>query len=96
MNFEPRLFNPAENGFVIGDGAIGFRRGSQIDDVYVYSSQVILAINVALATARPLLISGEPGSGKSSLGLNAASVLRRVLRAGCYLADTGFGSVVEF
>lgn len=35
--------------------------------VYVMSDDVDLAVRVALATGRPLLLRGEPGSGKSSL-----------------------------
>lgn len=35
--------------------------------VYVMPQEVALAVEVALATGRPLLLRGEPGSGKSSL-----------------------------
>lgn len=35
--------------------------------VYVLSDDAALAVDVALATGRPLLLRGEPGSGKSSL-----------------------------
>ncbi|MCX4763658.1 MoxR family ATPase [Streptomyces sp. NBC_01275] len=35
--------------------------------IYDLSQELRLAIDVALATDRPLLLSGEPGSGKSSL-----------------------------
>jgi MoxR-like ATPase len=42
---------------------------------YVYSEKITLAVNVALATGRPLLVRGEPGTGKSSL---AADVARRL------------------
>jgi MoxR-like ATPase len=35
--------------------------------VYVLDEQLRLAVDVALATGRPLLLRGEPGSGKSSL-----------------------------
>ncbi|WP_369035501.1 MULTISPECIES: AAA family ATPase [Streptomyces] len=35
--------------------------------VYVMPAGLALAVRVALATDRPLLLSGEPGSGKSSL-----------------------------
>jgi MoxR-like ATPase len=45
--------------------------------VYVYTDAVVLAVNVALATGRPLLVLGEPGSGKSSLAANAARWLGR-------------------
>ncbi|MES1255603.1 MAG: MoxR family ATPase [Acidobacteriota bacterium] len=43
--------------------------------VYVYDDQIVLAVNVALVTQRPLLVAGPPGSGKSSLALNIARVL---------------------
>jgi MoxR-like ATPase len=36
-------------------------------EIYVMSDDLELAIDVALATRRPLLLRGEPGSGKSSL-----------------------------
>jgi MoxR-like ATPase len=49
----------------------------QKDDVYVLAPKVILAVNVALATERPLLIAGEPGSGKSRLADAVAHVLGR-------------------
>jgi MoxR-like ATPase len=35
--------------------------------VYEYTPEIELAVNVALATGRPLLIRGDSGSGKSSL-----------------------------
>jgi MoxR-like ATPase len=35
--------------------------------VYVLDDQLRLAVDVALATGRPLLLRGDPGSGKSSL-----------------------------
>ena len=40
--------------------------------VYVYDAKLKLAIEVALATGRPLLLRGEPGSGKSSLAAYVA------------------------
>ena len=45
---------------------------------YVYEDKderIVLAVNIAIATGRPLLIGGEPGTGKSSL---AADVARRL------------------
>jgi MoxR-like ATPase len=45
--------------------------------IYLMHPKVRLAIDVALATGRPLLLRGEPGSGKSSL----APYLARNLRA---------------
>lgn len=47
-------------------------------DVYVFDNEaVVLAVNVALATARPLLVRGAPGSGKSTLAPNVARVMQR-------------------
>jgi MoxR-like ATPase len=45
--------------------------------VYVYrgAENIVLTVNVALATGRPLLIRGPSGSGKSSLAYNVARVL---------------------
>jgi MoxR-like ATPase len=62
---------PAANGAAPGpdrrDGAI-----------YVYhDDDIILAVNTALVTGRPLLVSGPSGCGKSSLALNVALALRR-------------------
>jgi len=51
----------------------GYRLGDQVEKApYVYAEPIVLAINVALATGRPLLISGEPGTGKSSLAVDVA------------------------
>lgn len=44
--------------------------------VYVYTEEIILAVNVALATRRPLLVRGPSGGGKSSLARNVANVLK--------------------
>lgn len=41
--------------------------------VYIMPSDVDLAVEVALATGRPLLLRGEPGSGKSSLAAYVAA-----------------------
>lgn len=40
--------------------------------VYIMSPDVELAVRVALATGRPLLVRGDPGSGKSSLAAYVA------------------------
>jgi MoxR-like ATPase len=44
---------------------------------YVYDEPLELAVNVALASGRPLLLSGEPGSGKSTLAADVAWKLNR-------------------
>jgi len=46
------------------------------DEVYVFDDErLVLAVNVALKTGRPLLLFGPPGSGKSSLAPNVAREL---------------------
>jgi MoxR-like ATPase len=39
---------------------------------YAYDEEIILAVNVALAANRPLLVSGPPGTGKSALAADVA------------------------
>jgi MoxR-like ATPase len=51
---------------------VGDQRGGGL---YVYSPNVKLAVKVALATGRPLLVRGAPGWGKSSLAGAVAKVL---------------------
>ncbi len=79
MEFEPKHFSPLRAGGVKLDdgGTVAFHASNAPDDVYVYTPRTILALNVALATDRPLLISGEPGSGKSTLARNVAAVAGR-------------------
>ncbi|MEM7394049.1 MAG: MoxR family ATPase, partial [Verrucomicrobiota bacterium] len=43
--------------------------------VYVYTSKTVLAIQVAMATGRPLLLHGPAGCGKSSLAAFAARTM---------------------
>lgn len=45
--------------------------------VYCYTDKIILAVNVALVTGRPLLVRGKSGCGKSTLAYNIARVLKR-------------------
>jgi MoxR-like ATPase len=54
--------------------AAGDRRDGK---VYLYTDKIVLAVNVALATGRPLLTQGVSGCGKSSLAYNIARVMRR-------------------
>jgi len=61
-----RLYNPSS--IPSGPAAEGRDEG----EVYVYEDKVTLAVNVALATGRPLLVRGPVGSGKSTLARNVA------------------------
>jgi MoxR-like ATPase len=45
--------------------------------IYVYTDEIVLAVNVALATGRPLLVRGPSGCGKSTLARNVARTLAR-------------------
>jgi len=43
------------------------------DDVYVFTDEIVLALDVALSTGRPLLVRGASGSGKTSLARSVAT-----------------------
>lgn len=47
------------------------------DQVHVFQRREVLAVNAALAAGRPLLVRGEPGTGKSQLARAAAKALGR-------------------
>lgn len=51
--------------------------GPIADQVHVFEERQAQAINAALAAERPLLIRGEPGTGKSQLARAAAQCLQR-------------------
>ncbi|TMC21180.1 MAG: AAA family ATPase [Chloroflexi bacterium] len=74
-----KTFDPPPPHFVTDDSVeeaplqMGDRQGQ---NVYVYTEKIILAVNVALATTRPLLVRGPSGSGKSSLASSVADILR--------------------
>jgi MoxR-like ATPase len=70
-----RLFNPGvapKPRTRVSAGGTGDRRDGL---VYVYTPEIELAVNVALATRRPLLVRGPSGSGKSSLARHVSRVL---------------------
>jgi MoxR-like ATPase len=74
--YEP-LFDPAATASAYQADRI-LRRGDEAPaGGYVYDSdgRIALAVNVALATGRPLLVRGKPGSGKSSLAADVAAKL---------------------
>jgi MoxR-like ATPase len=48
-------------------------------DDYVATDDLMMAVNAALALERPLLIKGEPGTGKTLLALEVAKALGRPL-----------------
>jgi MoxR-like ATPase len=48
-------------------------------DSYIATPDLMLAVNAALALERPLLIKGEPGTGKTLLAFEVARALQRPL-----------------
>jgi MoxR-like ATPase len=48
-------------------------------DSYVATAELTLAVNAAVTLSRPLLIKGEPGTGKTQLAQEVASALDRPL-----------------
>jgi len=51
--------------------------GAQPKSIHLLDRPCAQAINAALATERPLLLRGEPGTGKSQLARAAAALLKR-------------------
>ena len=51
--------------------------GTWRESVHVFDDRSAQAIRAALASGRPLLVRGEPGTGKSQLARAAAKVLNR-------------------
>jgi MoxR-like ATPase len=67
-DFDPKSFRFEQTGPRAGQD---IRDGS----IYVYEEPIKLAVRVALATGRPLLLLGPPGSGKSSLAAFTARTM---------------------
>lgn len=68
MSYRPTHFNKLAEDFILPkDEARGI-------DPYVFNEDIVIAVDVALATNRPLLISGNPGCGKSRLADAVAAV----------------------
>ncbi len=48
-------------------------------DSYIATDDLMMAVNAAITLERPLLIKGEPGTGKTMLALEVAKALKRQL-----------------
>ncbi len=57
-----------------------------VEQVHVYELSAIRAVNAALAARRPLLVRGEPGTGKSQLAFAAAQSMKRPCL--CHVVDS--------
>ena len=66
-----KLFDPTIEPFPSA-GANPARMGDRSQVEYIYDDTVVLAVNTAMATARPLLIRGASGLGKSALARDVA------------------------
>lgn len=65
MNYTPKHFNlPPKHTVAATDST----------QPYVFSEDILIAVDVALATGRPLLVAGPPGCGKSRLAEAMAAV----------------------
>lgn len=84
LNYRKTHFDPARlRGFTRidreGREDWSFDLGAKVDPRhFAVAEEAVLALNVALATKRPLLVSGEPGNGKTTLARVAALALSRV------------------
>ena len=57
-------------------------------DTYVATDELMMAVNAAITLQRPLLVKGEPGTGKTRLAEEVARALDRGL---VYLVDEQHG-----
>jgi len=74
MDYQPTHFELPKDDTWPGDAKHGF-------PPYLFNEDIAVAVDVALATRRPLLIAGPPGSGKSMLAPAMAGLLEsRYLR----------------
>src|SRR6188472_4818959 len=48
-------------------------------DSYIATRDLMMAVNAAITLERPLLIKGEPGTGKTMLAIEVAKALKRPL-----------------
>jgi MoxR-like ATPase len=69
-----KLFDPAE---LQAKAPALERQRPEFAAEYEYDDSIVLAVNVALATRRPLLLRGDAGSGKSTLAADVARLLHR-------------------
>src|SRR5262245_58356001 len=74
MNYKKR-FDPDKAAVPVAAAPASTGGDRRDGTIYVYRPEIVLAVNVALATGRPLLLRGPTGSGKSSLARHVSRVL---------------------
>lgn len=96
MTFDHPLFTPTRRAH----GALGQGRSEDRDAYVFHDDRITNAVNVAMAARRPLLVTGVPGSGKSSLARAVAreknwTYIEHVVTSRTELADltAGFDAV---
>ena len=65
MDYEPHHFELPVNDTLLDEPGV---------EPYVFSQDIAIAIDVAFATGRPLLVEGKPGCGKSRLAEAIAAI----------------------
>ena len=78
MSYQPTHFNKLPADLVLN------KDDANKIEPYVFSEDIVILVDVALATGRPLLVSGNPGCGKSQLAYAIAaaqgwSLLRKTI-----------------
>jgi MoxR-like ATPase len=76
MSYKPKLFSVPEVDTSKIAFDTDFEAGKKIFP-YVFDDDILIALDVAMATQRPLLVSGDPGTGKSTLARVMADILDR-------------------
>src|SRR5437868_10276175 len=69
------ILSARTGSFSIGDDMTRFTG----TDTYIATDELKLAVNAAITLQRPLLVKGEPGTGKTMLAIEVSNALERPL-----------------